>query len=199
MAKISVVAIERQFCSGGSNIGKLVAQNLGCDCYDHELVDLAAKRVGVSAEEIKKFEEAVFSPFTTPLSFKKIFEHKMDLPQKIFAAQAELILESARKGPCVIVGRCADYVLKNVVPTLGVFVYSNNESRVHNATANHGISFDDVNDVLKNYDKKRAEFYNINTTKNWSSMQTYDLCLDSGRFGYEGCADIISNIVKSSK
>lgn len=199
MAKISVVTIERQFCSGGRDIGRLVADNLGVKCYDHELLEMAAERIGISAEELRDYEEATLSPFKSTLSFRTGIDRKLDLTEKIFAAQAELITEIAKQGPCVIVGRCADYILKNVVRTLSVFIYASHESRVNHAMEAHGIKYDDVENVLKRYDKKRADFYNINTTREWSSMQTYDLCLNSGRLGYEGCADIITGIVINSR
>lgn len=198
MAKISVVTIERQFCSGGRDIGKLVADELGIKCYDHELVLMAAERIGISEDEIKKFEEAVMSPLKAPISLRTGIDRKLNLNEKIFAAQAELITEIAKRGPCVIVGRCADYILKNVVPTLSVYIYASHENRVHHAMEAHDIPYDDVETVLKRYDKKRADFYNINTTKNWSSMQTYDLCLNSGRLGLEGCARIITDAVRAS-
>ena len=199
MAKISAVTIERQYCSGGSDIGKLVADNLGIKCYDHELLQMAAEKIGISADEVRNFEEATLSPLRSPLSFRTGIDRKLDLAEKLFAAQAELITEIAKQGSCVIVGRCADYILKNVVPTLSVYIYSSHENRINHAMEAHGIKYDDVENTLKRYDKKRADFYNINTTRNWSSMQTYDICLNSGKLGYEGCADIITGIVINSR
>lgn len=199
MAKISVVTIERQYCSGGRDIGKLVAKELGVKCYDSEIMEMAAERIGLSPEEIKNFEEAVMSPLKAPLSLRTGIDRKLNLPEKIFAAEAEIITEIAKKGPCVMVGRCADYILKNVVPTLSVFIYASHENRVNHAMEAHGIAYEDVESVLKRFDKKRADFYNINTTKNWSSMQTYDMCLNSGKLGYQGCARIIVETVRASK
>ncbi len=196
--KISVVTIERQYCSGGSDIGKLVAQRLGVKCYDHELVEMAAQRIGMSAEEVAKFEEMNLSPMKTPISLRSGLNRKLAVNEKIFASEAELITEIAKKEPCVIVGRCANYILKNVVPTLGVFIYTEHENRVNKAMEAHDIPYDEVENMLKRYDRKRSDFYNTNTTKNWYAMETYDLCLNSGRLGYEGCADIIVSYVNAS-
>ncbi len=198
MAKIRAVTIERQYCSGGSDIGKLTAQALGVKCYDHELVDLAAERIGISKDEIKRYEEAVINPLRAPLSLRTGIDRKLDLSEKIFAAEAELIQEIVKKESCVIVGRCAGYILKNVVPILNVFIYTDHENRVNHAMDVHNIPYEEVENRLKKYDRKRADFYNRNTTRNWSSMQTYDICLNSGRLGYDGCARIITDHVRNS-
>lgn len=198
MSKMSVVTIERQFCSGGSEIGRLTAEKLGVKCYDHELVEMAAEKVGISKEEINKLQESVMNPLKAPISLRTGADRKLNIHEKIFAAQAELITEIAKKGPCVIVGRCADHILKNVVPTLSVYIYAPYENRSQHAMDDHDIPYEEVESTLKKYDKKRAYFYNINTTKNWSSMQTYDLCLNSARLGYENCANVIAGFVKGS-
>lgn len=196
MSKISVVAIERQYCSGGSQIGRLVAEKLGVPCYDREIIGMAAERMDISADEVKKLEESVINPLKTPISFRLRREKELDAFEKVFAAETEIITEIAKKGPCVIVGRCAGYILKNVVPTLKVYVYATQESRMSRAMDEHGIAYDDVEGLLKRYDKKRGDFFNVNTQKNWSSMFTYDVCLNSSTLGIEGCASAIAAMAK---
>ncbi|WP_028505375.1 cytidylate kinase-like family protein [Ruminococcus sp. FC2018] len=197
MAKIKVVTIGRRFCAGGSDIGKLAAEKLGVKCYDRELVEQAAEKVGVPMTEVAKYEESMMNWLKTPIN---IFgQSELTLAEKIFAAEAEIILDICSKEPCVIVGRCADYILKNKVKTLSVFITAPLTKRVQNATENHGIEYEDVEDRLKKYDTKRAKYYSSNTNKVWGSIDSYDICLDSGKLGYETCADIIAKIVEMSE
>ena len=197
MAKIKVVTIGRRFCAGGSDIGKLVAEKLGVKCYDRELVEQAAEKVGVSMTEVAKYEESMMNWLKTPIS---IFgQSELTLAEKIFAAEAEIILDICSKESCIIVGRCADYILKNKVKTLSVFITAPLTKRVQNATENHGIEYEDVEDKLKKYDTKRAKFYSANTNKVWGSIDSYDMCLDSGKLGYKTCADIIAKTVEMSE
>ncbi len=197
MSKINVVAIERQYCSGGSEIGRKTAELLGVPCYDREIVDKAAERLGITADEIRKFEEWVMSPIRAGLHLRR--ENQLDMFEKVFAAETEIIAEYARKGPCIIVGRCAGYILKSLTRTLTVYVYADQESRVSRAVNEHGIAFDDAAGVLKRYDKKRGDFYNVNTRQNWSSMQSYDICLNSTTLGTDGCARTICDMVRASE
>ena len=197
MAKIKVVTIGRRFCAGGSDIGKLAAEKLGVKCYDRELVEQAAEKVGVPMTEVAKYEESMMNWLKTPIN---IFgQSELTLAEKIFAAEAEIILDICSKEPCVIVGRCADCILKNKVKTLSVFITAPLTKRVQNATENHGIEYEDVEDRLKKYDTKRAKYYSSNTNKVWGSIDSYDICLDSGKLGYETCADIIAKIVEMSE
>ena len=197
MSKINVVAIERQYCSGGSEIGKKTAELLNVPCYDREIVDQAAERLNISPDEIRKFEEWVMNPLKAQLHLRR--ENQLDMFEKVFAAETEIIAEYARKGPCVIVGRCAGYILKNLTRTLKVYIYATQESRRARAVDEHGIAFDETDNVLKRYDKNRGDYFNVNTRQNWSSMQTYDICLNSSALGIEGCAKTICDMVRASE
>ena len=196
MAKIKVVTIGRRFCTGGSEIGKMVAQRLGVNCYDRELVEKAAEAVGVSMAEVVKNEESMMNWLRTPISL--FGQPELTLAEKIFAAESEIILDICSKEPCVIVGRCADYILKNRVKTLNVFITASLEKRIQTATEQHGIE-DRVEDRLKKYDQKRSRFYSANTNKEWGNIDNYDMCLDSGKLGYEMCANIIVKTVEMSE
>ena len=197
MAKIKVVTIGRLYCSGGSDIGKLVAERLGVPCYDREIIEMAAEKSGISMAEIKKYEESILNPLKKPINF---FGTAEDITEKIFAAETEVVHELADKGPCVIVGRCADFILKNKVKTLNVFIYSSPDKRRQTAMSpKHNIPEEDVDNMLKKYDKKRGDYYNANTNKKWGTKTSYDLCLDSGTLGYDMCAEIIAHAVEVSK
>lgn len=197
MSKINVVAIERQYCSGGSQIGKKTAELLGVPCYDHEIVLQAAERLSIPAEEIQRYEEWVRNPLKMQLHLRR--ENQLDMYEKVFAAETEIIAEYARKGSCVIVGRCAGYILKNLTRTLRVYIYADPESRRARAVEEHDIPFDETDNVLRQYDKKRGDYFNVNTRQNWSSMQSYDICLNSTTLGIEGCAKTICDMVKASE
>ncbi|MBR6044318.1 MAG: cytidylate kinase-like family protein [Ruminococcus sp.] len=196
MSKINVVAIERQYCSGGSEIGKRTAELLGVPCYDHELVTMAAERIGISAEDVEKYEESVINPLKASLSLHR--NDQLDAFEKVFAAETKIISELVRKGPCVIVGRCAGYILKSVTPTLKVYICADFESRADRAANEHGIPYKEIPARLKRYDKKRGDYFNINTRLEWDDMETYDLCLNSSALGTEACAKYIAAIVKAS-
>lgn len=198
MSKIRVVTIGRQYCSGGSDIGVMVAEKLGVKCYDREIVEMAAERSGMAMSEIKKYEESILNPFKSPINF--FGKPQEDITEAIFSAETEVVMELAEKGPCVIVGRCADFILKSKVRTLNVFIYSSDEKRLQTAMGEkHNIPADEAAALLKKYDKKRSDYYNANTNKKWGTKASYDICLDSGRLGYEVCADLIAHIVKNSK
>lgn len=196
MAKIKVVTIGRRFCTGGSDIGKMVAERLGVKCYDREIVEMAAEKVGVPMSEVVKNEESMMNWLKTPISL--FGQPELTLAEKIFAAEAEIILDICSKQSCVIVGRCADYILKNRVKTLSVFITASLEKRIQTAETKHGIE-DHPEDRLKKYDQKRSRFYNSNTNKEWGSIDSYDMCLDSGKLGYEMCAEIIAKTVEMSE
>lgn len=198
MAEIKVITIGRHYCAGCSTIGKLVAEKLGIPCYDREIIDMAAQKSGIAMSEIQKYEEAALSILKTPINlFSK--EKEYPITEKIFAAETEVIMELVSKGNCVIVGRCADFILKNKVKTLNVFINASFEKRQECAIEKHNISEDEVEARLKKYDKKRADYYNSNTNKKWGDISSYDMCLDSGRLGYEMCAEIIADTVKLSR
>ncbi len=196
MAKIKVVTIGRLYCSGGSDIGKLVAEKLGVPCYDREIIEMAAKNSGISMEEIKKYEESILNPLKKPIN---LFGTAEDITEKIFAAETEVVYKLVEKGPCVIVGRCADFILKNKVKTLNVFIYSSPDKRRQTAmSSKYNVPEDEVDNRLKKYDKKRGDYYNANTNKKWGRKASYDLCLDSGKLGYEMCAELIAHAVEVS-
>jgi cytidylate kinase len=197
MSKYRAIAIERQYCSGGREIAKLAAERLGFACYDKELAEMTAKELGVPYEQIVKYEELP-SPVTFQLSFKKGVDRSKHMHEAVFEVQAEIITKLVQKEPCIIVGRCADYILKNNVPTLSVFVYATHESRLQHAMECHALTYEEAQYAIKRMDKKRAEYYKLNTRKEWDSMTGYDLCINSGRLGLDGAARLLADFVSGS-
>lgn len=199
MAKIRAVTIERQYCSGGREIAQLAAKELGIPCYDKELAEMTAQKLNIPLEQIVKYEETLMNPFLSPVSFKSGIDRKQNMSEIVFAAQAEIISSIAKSEPCIIVGRCAEYILKNNVPTLSVFVCAGYDSRLQHAMEKHDIPYENAAATLKKMDKKRGEYYKLNTRKEWDDMISYDICLNSGKLGLEGCAKVIAEIYSKSQ
>ena len=195
MARIRAIAIERQYCSGGREIARLAANRLGFSCYDKELAEMTADKLGVPYEEIVKYEEL-------PGSFSLPFMtggKRRDMNEAVFEAQADIITKLVQKEPCIIVGRCADYILRNNVPTLAVFIYASRETRLQHASDCHALTYEEAEYSIKRMDKKRAEYYRSNTRKEWDSMFGYDLCINSGKLGIEGSARLIAEYAEGTK
>ena len=187
-----VITISREFGSGGRTIGKLVAEKLGIPCYDAELIEKIAEQSGYSAEYIKQEVEygtggwlsAVFTDRSTGLTNQ----------DKMFSIQSGIIEELANEGPCVIVGRCADFVLRDKADCLNVFIHASMEKRAERIVKEYGERAESPEKRLKEKDKRRAAYHRFYTDMKWGHAQNYHVCLDSGEFGIEKCAEIIAQL-----
>lgn len=187
-----VITISREFGSGGRTIGKLVAEKLGIPCYDAELIEKIAEQSGYSAEYIKQEVEygtggwlsAVFADRSTGLTNQ----------DKMFSIQSRIIEELANEGPCVIVGRCADFVLRDKADCLNVFIHASMEKRAERIVKEYGERAESPEKRLKEKDKRRAAYHRFYTDMKWGHAQNYHVCLDSGEFGIEKCAEIIAQL-----
>ena len=187
-----VITISREFGSGGRTIGKMVAEKLGIPCYDAELIEKIAEQSGYSAEYIKQEVEygtggwlsAVFADRSTGLTNQ----------DKMFSIQSRIIEELANEGPCVIVGRCADFVLRDKADCLNVFIHASMEKRAERIVKEYGERAESPEQRLKEKDKRRAAYHRFYTDMKWGHAQNYHVCLDSGEFGIEKCAEIIAQL-----
>ena len=187
-----VITISREFGSGGRTIGKLVAEKLDIPCYDAELIEKIAEKSGYSAEYIKQEVEygtggwlsAVFADRSTGLTNQ----------DKMFSIQSRIIEELANEGPCVIVGRCADFVLRDKADCLNVFIHASMEKRAERIVKEYGERAESPEKRLKEKDKRRAAYHRFYTDMKWGHAQNYHVCLDSGEFGIEKCAEIIAQL-----
>ena len=187
-----VITISREFGSGGRTIGKMVAEKLGIPCYDAELIEKIAEQSGYSAEYIKQEVEygtggwlsAVFADRSTGLANQ----------DKMFSIQSRIIEELANEGPCVIVGRCADFVLKDKADCLNVFIHASMEKRAERIVKEYGERAESPEKRLKEKDKRRAAYHRFYTDMKWGHAQNYHVCLDSGEFGIEKCAEMIAQL-----
>lgn len=202
MKKKTIITISRQFGSGGREVGKKLAETLGIPFYDKELIEMAAKESGID-EELFEDEEYRTSRgfyllgaigFTLGSPITSISE--MSLNDRLFLVQSETIENLAEKGPCVIVGRCADYVLQEKYDTINVFIHANMKDRRERAIHSYEVDERNIEASMAKIDKRRANYYNYYTDRKWGAAENYDVVLNSSKFGIDGCVEIIKSLIK---
>ena len=195
-----VITISRQYGSGGREIGEKLAARLGVPFYDKELITLAAQESGYAKS---LFEEADQKAATTSVLFSLMRAGSMvntyDLPlsDKIYLIQSGVIQQVAKKGSCVIVGRCADYVLQDRYPCVSVFVHAPLRARMERAVKEYGLSGDDVQTRILRTDKRRETYYNYYTGRKFGDARNYSLTLDSLSVGIDTAVEIIARYAES--
>ena len=200
-----IITISRQYGSGGRKIGQQLAEELGIPFYDSEIIDLAAKESGLAADFIRGQEQQLtqsllFSLVTNFTSNAGAFNPNMlSLSDQVYLAQAKAIRALADKGPCVIVGRNADYILKDHPEALHVYVFADIPYRAERIVRRYGESEKSPEQRLNEKDKRRRVNYQHYTGRTWGMSQNYDISLDTGVLGIEQCVDIICKIVENSK
>lgn len=201
-----VITIGRQFGSGGRAIGQKLAQKLNIPFYDKELISLAAKESGTDPDIFKDIDETATNSLLYALSmgvysFGNGALAMGDLPvnDKLYILQHQIIKELAAKGPCVIVGRCADYVLKDHANCINIFIHANIEHRKKRAIGAHEIDEKRAEHIINKTDKTRANYYSFYTGQKWGMPQNYDLCIDSSKLSDEQIVDLICAYVDIKK
>ena len=192
--KKPIITIERTYGSGGSVIGKLVAEKLGVSCYNRQILDMTADRCGFDKEQIENAEETVPTSFLYSLLMtanpSRSMEDNLPLSDKVFIMESKIINEIAEKeNSFVLVGRCGSYILEEK-GCFSVFIYAPQEFRIKRAIAEYGIKENKAESFMKKTDKRRETFFNVNTGKNWLDKDIYCLCLNS-ELGDELCAELI--------
>lgn len=187
--KRGVITVGREYGSGGRFIAKRVAEKLGIQFYDRELIQLAAEKTGLSPEFVKQAEEKRSSGFLYDLYYPT---QTLPLHDQVFIAQSNIIRKIAGEGPCVIVGRCSDYVLAKMSGCLHVFIHAPMEERIARARAYYGAEGDDraIEDEIRRRDKDRASYYNNFTMSKWGAASNYHTTISSS-IGIEDAADAI--------
>ena len=195
-----VITIGRQFGSGGRDVGEKVAEHFGIPFYDKELVEMAAQKNNLSKEALKEVDERATSSFLYSLasgnySLRGInapIYYEMPINDKLFIAQSEAIREVAKEGPCVIIGRCADFVLEEEdVDVLNVFIHASVDYRAKRVMEAQGLTQAKARDKVIKTDKQRRTYYDYYTSKNWGVMSNYDMCVNAEKFGIDGAAKLI--------
>ena len=190
---IPVITISREYGSGGRAIGERLAKELGIPFYDKELIFMAAKESGLSEEYIKKTEQMKSTSFLYGLYMGA---QQLPMNDQIFLVQSKIIRQVASEGPCVIVGRCADFILKDRPDCLHVFIHADNAHRAARIRERYGETKQPMEKRLQEKDSKRKVYYKHYTNRNWGEAGNYDVCLDSGTLGVDKCVDIVCDIAE---
>ncbi len=201
ISKKFIVTIARGYGSGGRTIGKMLADRLGVKFYDKDLIRIASDVSGINESLFGQSDEKTKSGvFGKP----GVYKGEVIAPGKsgfiseenLFNYQAMVIKQIAEEGSCVIVGRCADYVLRDDPSVVRVFIYADEEACIKNAADVKGIT--DRREAIKTIastDKERAAYYKAHTGREWIDARNYDLCLNSGDLGFDKCVEIITNFI----
>ena len=200
-----VITIGRQYGSAGKEIGFKLAERLGIKCYDNELLKVAAKESGLCEQIFETHDEKPTQSFlyslvmdSYSLGYNNAGFVDMPISQKVFLAQFDAIKSIADTESCIIVGRCADYALEDRNNVFSVFIHSNMKNRIERIKERRNVMKDsDARDIIQKTDKKRASYYNYYTSKKWGDAASYDLCIDSSKFGVDGTVDLLESIVKT--
>ena len=192
--KNRIITISREFGSGGRTIGKQVAQRLNIPCYDQTLVEKIAEQSGFTKEFIQEKGEYTAHGSWFFNAFADRSAKGMSTQDYLWMCQREIILDLAKQGSCVIVGRCADYILKDTADCLKVFVHADMEKRAERIVRLYGETDEAPVKRLKDKDKRRAAYYKCYTDCDWGDVRNYHLALDSGVLGIETCVDLIEKV-----
>lgn len=196
-----IITIARGYGSGGRTIGKMLSKRLGVEFYDKDIIKLASEESGINEALFGQSDEKTKGG----LGKRSVYKGEVISPDKkaftseenLFNYTAKVIKKLAEEKSCIIVGRCADFILKDCKEAVRVFVWADEENCVKNAAEVKGIV--DRKEALKTIaatDKSRAEYYKAHTGKNWNDARNYDVCLNSGDLGFEKCVDIIESYIK---
>lgn len=194
-----IYTIGREFGSSGKEVGEKLAAKLGVRLYDKELLQQAAKDSGFCEEIFENHDEKPTNSFLYSLvmdtysvsGYSSAPFLDMPLNHKVFLAQFESIKKIAERESCVIVGRCADYALTDNPDCINVFIKADLDIRIKNVSRKLNVTENKARDMINKTDKQRASYYNYYTSKKWGDSKSYDLCLDSGKLGTDGCVDMI--------
>ena len=190
-----IITISREFGSGGRTIGKQLAEKLGVSCYDKELIEKLAEQTGLAKKFIE--EQGEYAPSAKPFSYAFVGRgmNGMSVSDYLWNEQRKKIEEIAQKEACVIVGRCADYILRDREDVLNVFIHAPQTWRAKRIVDVYGETGMDPKKRLREKDKKRAINYRYYTEQEWGRSANYHLSLDSSLFGIEGCVELIYEII----
>lgn len=190
--KQGIITISREFGSGGRTIGKAVARKLGIPCYDAELITEMAKQSGFAEDYVREAGE--YAPGGL---LNSMFTSRAGGPTNediLWQIQCNIVAQLAKKGPCVIVGRCGDYILRDRPDVLKVFVHADMAFRAKRIVEVYGQREESPEQRLKDKDKRRSTYYRFYTGRRWGQLDTYDLMLNSGVLGIEKCTELICTI-----
>ena len=199
----TVITIGRQFGSAGREIGQKVAAYFGIKCYDKELLSRAAKESGFCEEMLENHDERPTSSFLYNLvmdtySFGYNASHFVDMPisHKVFLAQFDAIKKIASEGPCIIVGRCADYALNDLKNCVHIFIYGDEETKIKRIMEKYDLDAAKAKDMCVKKDKQRQSYYNYYSSMKRGRADSYDLCINSSILGIDGTVKLLIQYIE---
>lgn len=192
LSKHVVITVSREYGSGGRYVGRLIAEKLGIKLYDKEFIEKVAEKTGFSEEYIESNEQKRDALAVLNNGFYSEFNNSDEL----FIEESKLIKEVAEKESCVIIGRCADFILKDMKNVIKVFIYSDMEDKIKRATEIYGLDKAKAEKEIKRIDKQRANHYKYYTEKEWNNSANYDISINSDTLGVEKTAELICQIVE---
>jgi len=195
-----IITISREFGSGGRTIGRLVAERLGYKFYDGEIIDEVVKSSGLAREIVEKYDEYATHKnsflYSIAINAGGDNYNGLSFANRVQIAQGNVIKKIAEEGNCVIIGRGADYVLRDREDCLNVFIYADTEFKAKRVIENYGETNVKIEERLRDKDARRRVFYRSFAMREWGEYNNYDLMLDSSVVGIDRCADIICGIAK---
>lgn len=193
--KYHIIAIEREYASGGNEVGERTAKRLDIPCYGQEVLNRAARRMKTEPERLLHLEETTSNSllYSLGMAVKVATGERDGLSDEgaLYVVEEQVIRDMALQGPCVIVGRCAGWILRERDDVLRVFIHADPEFRRRRAVEAYGVSEKYADSTLKRYDRRRSNFYRANTGMSWDDKKGYHLVLDSSAIGIGTCVDMI--------
>lgn len=203
MDKKFIITIGREYGSGGHEIGERLAEDYNIPFYDKELIARAAKESGISEELFQVVEEQQTTSFLYSLAMgaysyasRVSAAGTVSMSDRLFLIQTDLIKKIADEGSCVIVGRCADYILREREDVVSVFIYSDLENRIDKICLRENISDKKARDLVNKMDKKRSSYYNYYTNKKWGRNENIHMSIDSSVLGIDGTVELIKKFIE---
>lgn len=198
-----VITIARQYGSGGKTIGEMLAKKLNIPYYDKDLMKLASEESGINEALFVNADEKVNNSLLYRIA-RNVYQGELIPPESddftskdnLFNYQAKIIRGLAEEHSCVIIGRCADFVLQEYDNVLSVFIHAPKDFCMEQAAKKHSMSQKELEKLIVKTDKNRADYYKYHTGREWTDARNYDLCLDSSKLGFERCVDEITAYIK---
>ena len=197
-----VIAIGRQFGSGGREIGRLVAQRLGIAYYDKEILSLAAEESGFNPElferndERKGFFRSMLGTITPIISGNGDFYASSVSDENLFRIQSDAIRKASKRGSCLFIGRCADYILRDDPACVSFFIHNSWANRIERVTRQLGVSVEEAQELMTKKDKSRAAYYNYYTNKTWGMAESYHFSIDVSVLGIDETVNMLRMLVE---
>ncbi|MDO4834092.1 MAG: cytidylate kinase-like family protein [Bacillota bacterium] len=194
--KKKVITISREYGSGGRIIGKRLAEKLGVPYYDRDTINERISEESGFAKEMfseaeKKAKNSFLYSLSSAMGSGEAGPESLSLNERLFLAQFDAIRKIAAEGPCVIVGRCADYILRGLPYATNIFIYAEEEDKIRRAVDEYGIPEDQVKKVMREQDKARANYYSYHTGRKWGEHVNFNLCIDSGYLEIDDIVELI--------